>query len=314
MNLNRNHKVAAVLGLLVVAALTWYGTMAARTLPSDAIAIEGPTKLKPGKLAAYKVVGLVDPKPADLKIKLYPKPEDAFFMPVKDFATNELAILFQTEQAGTYTMVVTCWAVREQPDITITVENPIPPGPPTASITVTPSTILQGESSSRTWTTTGATSALIDNVAVGLSGMDTVSPAATATYTLTAAGPGGATTDTATVTVGEPTPEPGNRFVLVLSETKEQDAAWHIEEFTLRKYLTENSHWFRFEDPNLTDKDGSTPAWLVPFITEAATKKLTLPIVAVATYEDHKLKKIVGMESWPGTGEKAIALIKKYGG
>src|SRR5438067_10211852 len=79
---------------------------------------------------------------------------------------------------------------------------------PTATFSAAPTSIIAGQSSTLTWTTTNATTVSIDN-GVGsqaLNGSVGVSPAVTTTYTLTAVGPGGTTTKTAVVTVTQPAP------------------------------------------------------------------------------------------------------------
>jgi uncharacterized membrane protein len=89
--------------------------------------------------------------------------------------------------------------------------NP-PPAAPTASISASPSTIVQGGSATLTWQTTNATDISIDVLgAVQASGSQSVTPTNTTTYTLTAKGSGGTQTAAATVTVTappSPTPPP----------------------------------------------------------------------------------------------------------
>jgi hypothetical protein len=75
--------------------------------------------------------------------------------------------------------------------------------PPTASLTVSPATVVSGQTITITWAATNADSGTIDqNVGqVGLNGSTTLNPATTTTYTYTASGPGGTATAMATVTV-----------------------------------------------------------------------------------------------------------------
>ena len=91
-------------------------------------------------------------------------------------------------------------------------EAPPPPPPPAPSISFAaePSSIERGQSSTLTWTVTGATSVSIDNSigTVQASGNRRVFPGNSTTYTLTATGAGGANTATATVNVTEPPPPP----------------------------------------------------------------------------------------------------------
>ena len=86
---------------------------------------------------------------------------------------------------------------------------PPPPPPasaPTATLSASPSTIERGQSSTLSWTTTGATSVSIDQGIgdVSTSGSRSVSPSSSTTYTLTAKGEGGTTPATARITVTAP--------------------------------------------------------------------------------------------------------------
>jgi peptidoglycan-associated lipoprotein len=86
---------------------------------------------------------------------------------------------------------------------------PPPPAPPaetspepTASITVSPSTIDAGGSAVLTWKTTDATDVSIDGIGtVSSSGTQNVSPTQSTNYHLIARGPGGSTDATARLTV-----------------------------------------------------------------------------------------------------------------
>ena len=75
--------------------------------------------------------------------------------------------------------------------------------PPTVSFAAAPASISPGQSSTLSWTTTGATSASINQGigTVALNGSKDVAPAATKTYTITVKGSGGTVTAKATVTV-----------------------------------------------------------------------------------------------------------------
>lgn len=78
--------------------------------------------------------------------------------------------------------------------------------PPTVTFAASPTSILSGQTSTLTWTTTNATGFQIDQGigAQPVNGSITVRPAATTTYTATATGPGGTQTVQATVTVSPP--------------------------------------------------------------------------------------------------------------
>ena len=94
-----------------------------------------------------------------------------------------------------------------------TAPAPPPPPPPaaapTASISVTPNSILAGESATLTWQTTDATDVSIDGIgAIQPNGSQTVSPTESTTYHLTAKGAGGTQDATSRLTVVLPAPSP----------------------------------------------------------------------------------------------------------
>ena len=109
-----------------------------------------------------------------------------------------------TATAGTHHLTVQAWdsagTVFKQSE-TITVSSSVIA--PTASIGASPTTIIQGQNATLSWSSTGAISAQINNGpgAVATSGSVVVSPTVTTTYTLTVTGAGGTATAQATVTV-----------------------------------------------------------------------------------------------------------------
>jgi peptidoglycan-associated lipoprotein len=80
---------------------------------------------------------------------------------------------------------------------------PAPPPPtPTASLSANPNTVQQGQPTTLTWETTGATDVTIDGIgAVQPSGSQQVTPTESTTYHLAAKGAGGTQEATARVTV-----------------------------------------------------------------------------------------------------------------
>jgi peptidoglycan-associated lipoprotein len=82
---------------------------------------------------------------------------------------------------------------------------PPPPPAPTASISVSPDTIQQGQSATLSWQTSNATDVSIDGVgAVQASGSQQVNPSDSTTYHLTAKGSGGTQDATTRLTVSPP--------------------------------------------------------------------------------------------------------------
>ncbi len=89
----------------------------------------------------------------------------------------------------------------------ITSGTPTTQPAPTGSLSASPASIQQGQSTTLTWQTQNATSVSISGIgAVNPSGSQTVQPSQSTAYTLTATGAGGSTNATALVTVTIPPP------------------------------------------------------------------------------------------------------------
>ncbi len=89
------------------------------------------------------------------------------------------------------------------------------PLPTIPSLTATPAAITQGQSTTLSWSTTGATTLSIDQSIGSVTGTSrTVSPTQTTTYTLTATNSGGSVTKTVTVTVNAVVIPPSTAFVV----------------------------------------------------------------------------------------------------
>lgn len=86
---------------------------------------------------------------------------------------------------------------------------PPPPPSPTASISVSPDTIQQGQSATLSWQTSNATDVSIDGIgAVQASGSQSVNPTDSMTYHLVAKGAGGTQEATTRLTVTQAPPPP----------------------------------------------------------------------------------------------------------
>lgn len=124
----------------------------------------------------------------------------------------------------TFTAVATGPAGTVTCSRTITVTStPPPPTPPVCSLSITPTSITSGGSSTLSWSSTNATSGTIDNsvgsVTPVSSGSRTVSPTTSTTYTGVFTGPGGTATCSASVGVLPP-PPPTPVCTLDLSQTQ----------------------------------------------------------------------------------------------
>jgi hypothetical protein len=102
----------------------------------------------------------------------------------------------------TYTLTAGNSAGSTIATTTLTVTPPLP----TATLSVSPTSLTTGQSATLTWTTSGAVSLSIDQGigTVAASGSQIVSPAGTTTYTLTATNVSGSTIKTATLAVNPP--------------------------------------------------------------------------------------------------------------
>ncbi|MDA8177951.1 MAG: OmpA family protein [Deltaproteobacteria bacterium] len=111
---------------------------------------------------------------------------------------------------------------------------PPPPAAPTVSISADPATIEQGKCAKLAWSTTGASSASVDQGigSVDPNGSRQVCPGSTTHYTVTAMGEGGTRTTSATVTVNPPPPPPPKaevKFILL------EDTHFDFDKSTLTK-------------------------------------------------------------------------------
>jgi peptidoglycan-associated lipoprotein len=124
------------------------------------------------------------------------------------------------------------------------VPPPPPPPPeatapaPTASITVTPSTINQGGGAVLAWKTTDATDISIDGIGtVNAYGTQNVTPTDSTTYHLVARGPGGSTDATARLTVNAaapPPPPPSETMTEQMFEQNVRPAFFDYDSYDIR--------------------------------------------------------------------------------
>ncbi|MFC1829702.1 hypothetical protein ACFL0O_08825, partial [Thermodesulfobacteriota bacterium] len=107
-------------------------------------------------------------------------------------------------ETTTYTITAAGPGGTTTADVTVNVTYPLP----TITAGTDPETIMVGESSTLSWTTSNADNCVIDQGigSVGLTGSIVVQPDKTTTYTITAIGPGGTSTANATITVNYPSP------------------------------------------------------------------------------------------------------------
>lgn len=111
-----------------------------------------------------------------------------------------------------------------------------------------------------------------------------------------------------------PVPPPGKRFVLVIEESGEASAAEAKTLAGLRRYLETQKHQWRFEDPDLRDASGNTPAWLADYLRRASDAKVQDPFIVIGSFLESGGINVLTIEPLPQTADEAIDLVKEYGG
>lgn len=124
---------------------------------------------------------------------------------------------------SSYTLACTGAGGTDTETVTVSVEEAEEPAPeaPAVTLSATPATLEEGESSLLSWSSLNATSCTASGAwsgAQALSGTASVTPSATATYTLTCSGAGGSDAESATVTVEEPEPPVSDVGHVLISE------------------------------------------------------------------------------------------------
>ena len=110
-------------------------------------------------------------------------------------------IMVHPQSTTTYTITATSPCGVASQSVTVMVNHP-----PTVGIATVPGSIVAGQTSQLSWTSTNAATITIDQGigSVTPNGWLDISPTTTTTYTITATGPGGTTTASATVFVLQP--------------------------------------------------------------------------------------------------------------
>ena len=157
-----------------------------------------------------------------------------------------------------------------------------PPSTPAPIVTLTasPTSINAGQSSTLTWSSTGATSCTASGGMFtgtkALSSSQSVSPTASTTYTLTCTGSGGSTSKSTTVTV--PTQQTANCPTTVPANTF-QACYYDNKDFTSLKLIktdsTINFDWGSGSPDSTIGVDTFSAKWEGDFIFESATYNFT---------------------------------------
>jgi len=113
------------------------------------------------------------------------------------------SLVVSPNETTTYTITAAGLGGTATDTVTVTVYQP-----PTVNIAVDPGTILLGESSTLSWTSTDADTAAIDQGigSVAVTGSISLSPIETTTYSITVNGSGGSATENVTLTITHPVP------------------------------------------------------------------------------------------------------------
>jgi len=116
----------------------------------------------------------------------------------------------------------------------------------------------------------------------------------------------------------EPDPDPpipGPRFVLVVHESLDRTPQDVLTLKTLRGYLEDRKHLYRFIDKDLKDAETGQPAeWLRPYIEAIAVAGLSLPVLVVDEDGDRK-QGFDNVHAVPlPNGADSVQFVKKHGG
>ena len=95
------------------------------------------------------------------------------------------------------------------------------------NISATPSTIISGSAASLTWTSSNATSCVLNGGGVGLNGGLNVSPTSTTTYTLTCSNAGGSASQSTIVTVDAPVTDSINANPALIASGQSSTLTWN---------------------------------------------------------------------------------------
>lgn len=111
----------------------------------------------------------------------------------------------------------------------------------------------------------------------------------------------------------EPTPDPpppGERFVLIVSESHDRTSQESATLTGLRRWLTARGQDYRIADPK--PKTGPPPAWMKPYLEEIKDQgiKGSALMVSVSPTSSHDGAYLVA-ESLPATSTEAIAIVKE---
>ena len=113
----------------------------------------------------------------------------------------------------------------------------------------------------------------------------------------------------------DPIPPPGERFVLVVRETKTQTAAQWQAISGLTSYLQTTKGTWRVADPDLRDSStDKTPEWLQSYLAKIQEAKAVLPVLIVAAPSAGGDNVILAIVPLPKTAAECIAVVKKNGG
>jgi len=113
----------------------------------------------------------------------------------------------------------------------------------------------------------------------------------------------------------DPTPVPGKKYVLTVLEKKDPSPSQAKTLTGLKKYLKESGHEWNIEDKDLKDPDGKPSVWLSVYLSKMEKEGVKVPAVIIGSFEkDGETVNILNVSTLPDSSEKAIELVKKYGG
>jgi hypothetical protein len=109
--------------------------------------------------------------------------------------------------------------------------------------------------------------------------------------------------------------EPGHRKVIILEETGDRSPTEMIVMQELGKYLTGKKHEWRIRDKDAKDSDiDRVPDWVMELRNLIAELQIDYPVIIVSKPSEDGDFQVIGLEEMPQSADKAIEVVKSYGG
>ena len=111
-----------------------------------------------------------------------------------------------------------------------------------------------------------------------------------------------------------PIPEPGLRAITVVYESEQATPEFAIAARSLQLYSNNNKHLFRLIDNDAKLSSGEAPEWLTKYISLAHKANVGDPFMVVTARSSDGKATVVALVPFPTDKDKAIEILKKFGG